>query len=96
MKKDYATSIPNYGKSYDNQTCPRCSSISLLTGAGLKPAQISLRYSKCKAFIGYRNLQELKKLKRRKRLTPCVELLEKQGLTGDVAIFVLGQVGGEV
>jgi hypothetical protein len=39
-----------------------------------------------------RNLQELKRLKRRKRLTPCLELLEKLGLSGDVAIFVLGQV----
>ncbi len=40
-------------------------------------------------------LEKLKKLKRRKRLTPCLELLEKQGVSGDVAIFVLGQLGGE-
>jgi hypothetical protein len=40
-----------------------------------------------------RNLRELERLKRRKRLTPCLELLENCGLSGDVAIFVLGQVG---
>jgi hypothetical protein len=49
----------------------------------------------CKAFVGYKNLQQLKKLKRQKRLTPCLELLENQGILGDSAIFVLGQVGGE-
>jgi hypothetical protein len=43
-----------------------------------------------------RNLRELERLKRRKRLTPCLELLENCGLSGDAAIFVLGQVGGEV
>ena len=78
------------------ENCPNCGSANLSEGAGLKPRQMSLKCSECKAFIGYRNLQELKKLKRRKRLTPCLELLEKLGLSGDVAIFVLGQVGGEV
>ena len=77
------------------ENCPHCGSTHLSKGAGLKPGQMSLKCSECKAFIGYRNLQELKKLKRRKRLTPCLELLEKQGISGDAAIFVLGQVGGE-
>ena len=77
------------------ETCPHCGSADLSTGAGLKPGQMSLKCGECKAFLGYKNLQELKKLKRRKRLTPCLELLEKQGLEGDAAIFVLGQVGGE-
>jgi transposase-like protein len=77
------------------ENCPRCGSANLSKGAGLKPGQISLKCNECKTFIGYRNLQELKKLKRRKRLTPCLELLEKQGLSSDAAIFVLGQVGGE-
>jgi DNA-directed RNA polymerase subunit RPC12/RpoP len=77
------------------ENCPHCGSDHLSKGAGLKPGQMSLKCSECKAFIGYRNLQELKKLKRRKRLTPCLELLEKQGISGDAAIFVLGQVGGE-
>jgi hypothetical protein len=56
---------------------------------------MSIKCSDCKAFIGYKNLQKLKKLRRRKSLTPCLELLEKQGISGDVAIFVLGQVGGK-
>jgi transposase-like protein len=77
------------------ETCPNCGSANLSKGAGLKPGQMSLKCSECKAFIGYKNLEELKKLKRRKRLTPCIELLEKQGLSSDAAIFVLGQVGGE-
>jgi transposase-like protein len=78
------------------ETCPNCGSANISKGAGLKPGQISLKCSDCRTFIGYRNLQELKRLKRRKRLTPCLELLEKLGLWGDVAVFVLGQVGGEV
>jgi hypothetical protein len=85
-------SITNYGDFYHKPTCPKCGGANLSKGAGLKPGQISLKCSDCKAFIGYRNLQELKRLKRRKRLTPCLELLEKLGLSGDVAIFVLGQV----
>lgn len=43
-------------------------------------------------------LTKLQKLRKRKQLTPCLELLEEQGLTGDAAIFILsevGQVGGE-
>jgi DNA-directed RNA polymerase subunit RPC12/RpoP len=77
------------------ENCPNCGSANLSKGAGLKPGQMSLKCSECKAFIGYKNLQELKKLKRRKRLTPCLELLEKQGISGDTAIFILAQVGGE-
>jgi tRNA(Ile2) C34 agmatinyltransferase TiaS len=82
-----------------SESCPNCGSASIATGAGLKPGQVSLKCVQCKAFIGYKNLQKLKKLKLQKRLTPCLELLEKQGLTGDAAIFVLnevGQLGGEV
>jgi transposase-like protein len=78
------------------EKCPHCGSANLSKGAGLKPQQVSLKCGECKAFIGYQNLQRLKKLKRQKRLTPCLELLEKQGLEGDVAIFVLSAVGGEV
>jgi len=80
----------------ERENCPHCGSANLIEGAGLKPGQMSLKCSECKAFVGYQNLQKLKKLKRQKRLTPCLELLEKQGLEGDVAIFVLSAVGGEV
>ena len=78
-----------------SENCPHCGSVNLSTGAGLKPGQMSLKCSECKAFIGYKNLQELNKLKRRKRLTPYLELLEKHGISCDAAIFVLGQVGGD-
>ncbi len=101
-------STPNQGLSAKSQAlrelgdsqkflekCPRRGSTNFTEGAGLKPQQVSLKCSECKAFLGYRNLQKLKKLKHQKRLTPCLELLEKQGLRGDVAIFVLGRVGGE-
>jgi hypothetical protein len=79
-----------------SETCPQCGSANFSQGAGLKPGQISLRCGECKAFIGYKNLQKLKKLKHQKHLTPCLELLEKQGISSDAAIFVLAQVGGEV
>lgn len=36
---------------------------------------------------------ELIRLRQRRRLTLCLELLEKQGLTGDWAIFVLTLAG---
>ena len=39
-----------------------------------------------------KNLQQLKSLKRGKHLTPCLELLERQGLVGDTAIFILSQL----
>lgn len=77
------------------ENCPHCGSANLSTGAGLKPGQMSLRCGECKRFIGYRNLEKLQRLRRRKSLTPCLELLEKQGIKGDVAIFVLSAVGGE-
>jgi hypothetical protein len=38
------------------------------------------------------DLQKLKSLKRKRRLTPCLELLEKQGLRGETAIFILSQI----
>ena len=78
-----------------SKNCPHCGSTNLSEGAGLKPGQISLKCSECKAFIGYRNLRRLKKLERRKQLTTCLELLETQGVSGDAAVFLLGQVGGK-
>jgi len=89
------TSITDSGKSYHNQICPQCGSANLSTDTGLKLEQITLRYGKCLAFIEYRDLEKLQRLRRRKLLTPCFELLEKQGLTGDVAIFILSVVGDE-
>lgn len=37
----------------------------------------------------------LARSRRRKSLTPCLELLEKHGIEGDTAIFLLSAVGGE-
>jgi transposase-like protein len=82
------------GKGTEN--CPRCGSDSFFRGAGLKPGQMSLRCSECKVFIGYTNLEKLQRLRRRKSLSTCLELLEKSGVSGDAAVFVLGQIGGEV
>ncbi len=39
--------------------------------------------------------EKLKSHRRQKSLSPCLELLEKHGISGDVAIFVLSAVGGE-
>lgn len=77
-----------------SDSCPKCGSANLSTGAGLKPGQMSLRCCDCKAFAGYQNLEKLQKLRKRKKLTPCLELLEEQGLVGDVAVFVLSLLGG--
>jgi hypothetical protein len=38
------------------------------------------------------DFKKLNDLKRQKRLTPCLELLEKHGWVGDVAIFILSQL----
>jgi hypothetical protein len=40
-------------------------------------------------------LDGLKNLYKRKRLTACLELLEQCGLQGDEAIFILSNLGGE-
>ncbi len=42
--------------------------------------------------INSESLRQLSNLKRKKRLTPCLELLESRGLVGDAAIFVLSQL----
>jgi transposase-like protein len=94
-KNSSPTSITNYSENYHNPICPRCSSANLSTGAGRKPGQMSLRCNKCKTFVGYQNLEKLQKLRRRKSLTPCLELLEKHGIEGESAVFILGAVGGK-
>lgn len=38
------------------------------------------------------SLKKLIDFKRQKRLTPCLELLEKHGFVGNTAIFLLSQV----
>lgn len=97
-KNSSHTSISQLNSNNRNEnhshTCPQCGSANLSTGAGLKPGQMNLRCSECKHFIGYRNLEKLQRLRRRKSLTPCLELLEKHGIEGDTAIFILSAAGG--
>ncbi|HEY9892170.1 MAG TPA: hypothetical protein V6D37_10260 [Candidatus Sericytochromatia bacterium] len=38
------------------------------------------------------DLEKLNTFKREKRFTPCLELLGKHGLVGDLAIFILSQI----
>jgi hypothetical protein len=78
------------------ENCPHCGSDNLSRGAGLKPGQMSLKCRECKAFIGYTNLEKLQRLRRRKSLSTCLELLEKHGISGDTAVFILTEVGGEL
>ena len=95
LEKRDASRLSRNSPVEGTENCPHCGSAKLSKGAGLKPGQMSLKCSECKAFIAYKSLQKLEKLKRRKSLTPCLELLETQDISGDAAIFVLGQVGGE-
>jgi hypothetical protein len=94
QNKNCATNITHYGEDYHKPICPKCHSSNLITGAGKKTGQMNLKCGECKAFIGYRNLEKLKKLRRQKQLTPCLQLLEQENLTGDTAIFLLSTLGG--
>jgi hypothetical protein len=77
--------------------CPHCGSGNLKIGAGKKPGDESRRCNNCKHFLGYSPLAKLKKSRRRKELTDCLEILENQGIRGDLAIFTLSLAadGGE-
>ena len=101
MKHDIILNHSGYQSNSKNENyshiCPKCGSANLSTGAGLKPGQISLKCSECKAFAGYKNLEKLKRIRQQKQLTPCLEFLEGQNLTGDATIFTLSLAadGGE-
>jgi hypothetical protein len=87
-------SVTHYGEDYHKPICPKCHGDKIGTGGGRKPNEMSLKCRECKAFIGYKNLEKLKRRRRQKQLTPCLELLEQKNLTGDTAIFVLSSIGG--
>jgi hypothetical protein len=97
MNENCNLSITHYGRDYHKPICPKCGSGKIGAGAGRKPNEMSLKCSECKAFIGYRNLEKLKRRRRQKRLTQCLEILEEQNLSGDLAIFTLSLAadGGE-
>jgi hypothetical protein len=69
--------------------CPHCGSTNLIIGAGKRPGEESRRCQDCKHFLGYSPLAKLKKARRRKELTECLEILENQGIQGYLAIFTL-------
>jgi hypothetical protein len=81
------------------EICPQCGSSSLSCGAGRKPGEMSLKCGECKVFIGYRNVEKLKRLQRlrkRGRLDLCIDFLERHGVTAiEEIVFLLSAVGGE-
>src|SRR5207237_100761 len=66
--------------------------------ADRKLGESSLSCSECRKFIEYhyRPIEKLKRQRKRKRLTDCLEMLGARGIQGDEAIFILSNLGGEV
>ncbi len=71
------------------KACPHCQSTNLTIGAGKKPGEESCRCGDCNHFLGYSPLARLRKARKRKDLTKCLEILESQGLRGELALFSL-------
>lgn len=63
--------------------------IESLVGFGKKPGEESRRCGDCKRFLGFSPLARLKKARRRKKLTECLQILENQGIQGELALFTL-------
>jgi hypothetical protein len=78
-----------YEQSTPNPICPHCGSKNIIIGAGKKPGEESRRCGDCKHFLGYTPLAKLKKARKRKAMTDCLEILEDSGIRGDLAIFTL-------
>jgi hypothetical protein len=106
MKKTCNPSVPDFGqnenRSHRNPICPKCGNSDIATGAGRRPGEMSVRCARCKCFIKYldtKNLTKLKKPRKKKDFTGCVQFIERSaGLHSDVALYVLiesGEVGGE-
>ncbi|MBW4549294.1 MAG: hypothetical protein KME25_33535 [Symplocastrum torsivum CPER-KK1] len=97
MRQPRQSESLSQGRSLQN-ICPHCQSSSLIIGAGKKPGEESRRCGDCKTFLGYSPLPKLKKARKRKELTNCLEILEKQGIRGEeLTIFTLSLAndGGE-
>ncbi|NES18577.1 MAG: hypothetical protein F6K41_06515 [Symploca sp. SIO3E6] len=96
--------IPKSGKNLNNPSiipenapkCPHCGSTSFKSGAGLKPGQESIHCQDCKKFIGYRNIlpiKRLKRLKKPKRLTDCLNMIDNWGFKSEYTqLFILSLV----
>jgi transposase-like protein len=79
-------------------SCPHCGSRNIILGAGLKPGEESRRCGDCRFFLGYSPLARLKKSRKRKELTECLQVLEDSGVQGEIALFTLSLAndnGGE-
>jgi hypothetical protein len=86
-------SISNFGK-FNHNSCPRCGSTSFQSGAGLKPGQESRKCSDCGEFLGYLPVKRLKRLRKQRNLTDCLNLLESCKISSETAqLFVLDEVG---
>jgi hypothetical protein len=72
--------------------CPHCGSQNIILG------EESRRCGDCQHFLGYSPLAQLKKARRRKELSECLQVLEDSGIQGELALFVLSLAddnGGE-
>src|ERR687885_915513 len=74
--------------------CAQCGSTATRPGDGRKPGEISISCHNCGKFTGYSPIPKLKRLRKRKRLTDCLEILAQKGVRGDEAIFILSNLGG--
>ena len=89
LEKRDASRLSRNSPVQGREKCPHCGSGNLKIGAGLKPGEESRRCNDCKHFLGYSPLRKLKKARKRQELTNCLEILENQGIRGDLAIFIL-------
>jgi hypothetical protein len=90
-----ANSISNFGNFHYN-CCSRCGSTNLKSGAGLKPGEESRHCKDCRKFLGYQPIPQLKRLRRRKKLTESLEILQNQGIRDEqTQLFLLSAIGGE-
>jgi hypothetical protein len=75
--------------------CCHCGSENLKTGAGKKSREQSIHCADCRKFLGYQPISQLKRLRRRKKLTESLNLLESQGIQGELTqLFILSAIGG--
>lgn len=96
MIKNSNSQIIAYNAPDAKPSCNRCGSENLKLGAGRKPQEQSKRCSDCGQFLGYQPLERLKKLRKRRKLTESLNLLESHGIKSEAAqLFLLSATGGE-
>jgi hypothetical protein len=77
--------------------CDHCGSENLKIGAGRKGGEQSIHCADCRKFLEYQPISQLRRLRRRKKLTESLELLESQNIQGEsTQLFILSAIkGGE-